>query len=185
MRQVLDFNQGRDLAAYMKLASVSSGGVCAACSIYYLLEVSEGREFGPWINSIANKAKVVNVHAGAKDPDIYMAKIYNIMNTKFRRRGTLQGWVHQLFLAITVPPELATLRWVAFTSPRRLFFPSVGHAVAVARTEDSLRFFDPNYGEWEFEDLKEWYPWIGGFFRQHYHDRFYDGTIEVQYLDPR
>ena len=187
MRQIKDFKQGRDFAGLMKQEGVASGGVCAAMSLHYLICAKEMKDFWPWLAKDKNSLKVVKVHGGGKEPRIYMDEIYKTMDSEFTRTGSHIGRVHELFnmMMTDVDKGDGDYRWVSFTAPKLPFGDPPSHAVGLVREYPGLRFMDPNHGEWEFADRNEFAPWIGSFFREHYHKWFYDGTIEIQFLDDK
>ena len=192
MVKLKDFQQGVDLGIY-RLGNVRSGGVCASLCLQYLIQRSRGNDFWPWLATPLNKAKVINTLSGKDDVNLYMADIYKTMNAEFDPFYTAQGASFtEIFDLMTdgTPDENGQFdgpyRYVIFEAPQFLFFPGVGHAVALTISATNLRFFDPDHGEWEFNNRREFFPWIGSFFRRHYHYRFHtQGIVTVHYLDPK
>jgi hypothetical protein len=181
------FQQGRDFAIY-KLGGVLSGGVCLAMCSHYLVHRYQRDDYWGWLSHVRNKALIINTH-GREDlrEGGYMQECWNVIQAKLKASWSIEGQFKPSFILELLRQDRSLGRgdYKLIVLEAFDFFnkPKGAHALAFTSVP-SLRFFDPNSGEYEFTSVMDCKTWIRDYLKREYFNKGFK-RYTLYGFDPR
>lgn len=166
------------------LPTATSRGACQGIANWWLIKRALGQDFWEWFGPPTCAAPAsTRKHGAAGEPVLVIKEIMNAQNTLFKipgmtRAGNQSGAVN--YVLAKTQGHLVTKRgmvvrenqtWKSFAYEIAVAKGYVtigfsrtgwgGHAIAAHVCNDgSVEFFDPNYGEFEFDSTPAFFAWM-------------------------
>lgn len=165
-KKILEFQQSRELGIYLQLMQVVSPGVCASLCYYYLKTKIAGESFTDWIADGDNKVTACRPYQGGAQPGDYMSAIWEMMKESFKLVHRVEDRpFHAIFSEMLSSETSGNIRFILFKSKNDAT-PMHVVAVYIDLNAELISFFDPNHGEWTFEDTSSFKIGIGKLIRE-------------------